>query len=91
MAGTHPVAVDFAAATIMGFSWEKLPLLRHAFQMKQLNFTSFSAEEIEIVSNRPAWNKPLIAINADDLFQFRPHFGWRGAIERDKALAVSHA
>ena len=49
------------------------------------------AEEIEIVSNRPGWNKPLIAINADDLFQFRPHFGWRGAIERDKALAVSHA
>jgi len=91
MAGTHPVAVDFAAVTIMGFACEKLPLLRHAFQMKQLNFTSFSAEEIEIVSNRPAWNKPLIAINADDLFQFRPHFGWRGAIERDKALAVSHA
>ncbi len=91
MAGIHPVAVDCAAATLMGFAWEKLPLLRRAFQTKQLNFTPFGPDDIQIVSNRPEWNKPLVALDAEDLFQFRPHFGWRGAIERDRGLAVDHA
>src|SRR5947207_13066194 len=91
MAGTHPLAVDCAAATLMGFDWRKLPLLRHAFQMKQLNFTPFNVEDIEVVSNRADWSKRMVDLEPEDLFQFRPHFGWRGAIERDKALAVSHA
>lgn len=91
MAGTHPVAVDCAAATLMGFDWRKLPLLRHAFQMKQLNFTGFRVEDIQVVSNRTDWNHRMVELEPEDLFQFRPHFGWRGAIERDKALVLNHA
>ena len=34
LAGTHPVAVDCAAAGLMGFDWQKLRLLKNSFQMR---------------------------------------------------------
>jgi uncharacterized protein (DUF362 family) len=86
MAGTHPLAVDAAAATLMGFDWWKLPLLANAFRMRELSFVAFGAGEIEVVSNRPAWSGPLDRI--DETLHFRPHFGWVGAIEA-AANAVS--
>ena len=76
----HPVAVDCVAATLMGFDWEKLSLLRKAFEIKELDFTPFSADQIELISNRPEWNKRLVQLDVDDAFHFRPHFGWKGAI-----------
>src|SRR5256885_5169772 len=41
IAGTHPVAVDCAAATLMGFDWQKLRLLKNSFQIRELNFVPF--------------------------------------------------
>jgi len=82
LAGTHPVAVDCVAATLMGFDWRKLRLLRNSFQMRQLNFIPFSPEEIEVISNRTAWTGRLDQIG--DRFHFRPHFGWVGAIENNR-------
>ena len=89
LAGTHPVAVDCAAATLMGFAWERLSLLKNAFEIKELDFTPFSADQIELISNRPEWNKRLVQLDADDAFHFRPHFGWRGAIECPAVVAVN--
>jgi uncharacterized protein (DUF362 family) len=89
LAGTHPVAVDCAAAVLMGFAWEKLPLLKKAFEVKELDFTPFSADQIELVSNRPEWNKRLVDVRTEDVFDFRPHFGWRGVIERPAAASSS--
>ncbi|MBU6399970.1 MAG: DUF362 domain-containing protein [Verrucomicrobia bacterium] len=87
LAGTHPVAVDCVAATLMGFDWERLRLLRNSFAMRALNFVPFSASAIEVVSNHPAWQGPLSGITAP--FHFRPHFGWVGAIEKQPgALAA---
>jgi uncharacterized protein (DUF362 family) len=83
LAGTHPVAVDCVAATLMGFDWTKIPLLSHAFQMEKLGFAPFRASEIEVVSNRIEWNKLLAEIDDETVFRFRPHFGWVGAIEHD--------
>ena len=88
MAGTHAVAVDCAAATLMGFDWRKLPLLRHAFEVNAFNFTPFSAKEIVVLSNNTRWAKPLLQIDQNDLFRFRPHFGWSGAIERNLPCAA---
>jgi hypothetical protein len=82
LAGTHPVAVDCAAATFMGFDWRKLSLLKQSFEMRQLSFTSFAAEQIEVLSPNPAWAGKLEHI--ESTFHFRPHFGWVGAIERDR-------
>jgi len=88
IAGTHPVAVDCAAATVMGFDWKKLPLLNKAFEMKALDFASFAAADIAMVSNKAQWNKAMGDVSAEDVFNFRPHFGWIGAIERGSKVAI---
>lgn len=85
LAGTNPLAVDMAAATLMGFDWRKLRLLRQAFAMRELNFAPFPPEAIAVLSNRPAWHGPLAGVR--EVFHFRPHFGWVGAIEGGAALA----
>lgn len=87
LAGTHPVAVDCVAATLMGFDWQKLRLLRESFHIRELNFVPFPANELRAISNHAAWNGTLEQL--DDVFEFRPHFGWIGAIEnRPRMLAV---
>ena len=82
LAGTHPAAVDCVAATLMGFDWQKIWLLKNSFQMRALNFTPFAASAVEIISGNPAWNGPLDQV--ESTFDFRPHFGWAGAIERER-------
>jgi uncharacterized protein (DUF362 family) len=79
IAGTHPVAVDCVAATLMGFDWRRIALLERSFQMKALSFVGFAPSEIELVSNHPSWARALDEI--EETFQFQPHFGWAGAIE----------
>jgi hypothetical protein len=79
LAGTHPLAVDCVAATLMGFDWQKIRLLQHAFHMRPPSFVSFAPEDIRVISNHAPWQAPLAGIS--DRFAFRPHFGWTGAIE----------
>lgn len=87
IAGTHPAAVDVTAATLMGFDWRKLRLLKSAFTMRELSFVEFAPEEIEVVSNKQAWCGKIDQI--EDTLSFRPHFGWVGAIENSRqVLAV---
>lgn len=87
LAGTHPAAVDLAAATLMGFDWRRIRLLKNCFAMREPSFVDFSAEEIEVLSNKAAWRGKLEQL--DDLLSFRPHFGWAGAIENTRrALAA---
>ena len=80
IAGTHPAAVDMTAAMVMGFDWEKIRLLKNSFSMKERSFVSFQPGEIQVASNKPEWDGPLG--QATDWFEFAPHFGWTGAIER---------
>jgi hypothetical protein len=87
IAGTHPVAVDCVAATLMGFDWRRLPLLTNSFKMRELSFTSFTAGSIEVESNHQQWKGKLEQI--DDTFAFRPHFGWVGAIERESSAVTA--
>lgn len=82
IAGTHPVSVDLVAATIMGFDWQKIRLLKNCFAMKRLNFAEFEPGEIEVRSDKRAWNGTLEQM--EELFSFKPHFGWTGAIENTR-------
>jgi hypothetical protein len=84
LAGTHPVAVDMAAATLMGFDWQKLKLLRESFRMREMSFVPFAPEAIRIVSNNSCWSGSLEAMQ--ETFEFRPHFGWMGAIENKRQM-----
>ena len=59
LAGTHPAAVDMAAATLMGFDWQKLRLLKNSFEIRKRNFIPFRPSDISLVSNKPEWDGPL--------------------------------
>jgi len=72
LAGTNPVAVDWAAAALMGFDWTKIPMIREAFRPSALPLATFGPESVEVV---PELGAP---------FRFRPHFGWVGHIEADQ-------
>jgi len=80
LAGTHPAAVDMAAATLMGFDWQKLRLLKNSFEIQKRSFIPFQPSDINLASNKQEWDGPLGQARA--LFAFRPHFGWVGAIEQ---------
>jgi uncharacterized protein (DUF362 family) len=82
IAGTHPAAVDVAAATIMGFDWQRIRLLKNSFAMRRLSFVDFTPEQIEVLSNKPSWRGKIDQL--EDVFAFRPHFGWVGAIENSR-------
>ncbi|MFN0069648.1 MAG: DUF362 domain-containing protein [Limisphaerales bacterium] len=87
LAGTHPLAVDCAAAALMGFDWRKLRMLAGAFAMRTPSFVDFKPGDIRIVSNHVPWHAAL-----DDLgepLDFRPHFGWLGAIEREERAVAA--
>lgn len=69
IAGTNPVAADFVGARIMGFDWQKIPMLREAFENTDLELAGFSSEEIEVLPE------------LGEIFHFKPHFGWKDHIE----------
>ncbi len=79
LAGVHPTAVDCVAASVMGFDWQRIRLLANSFRIRDLNFVPFSADAIDVSSNKKEWNVRLPEMR--DTFRFRPHFGWTGAIE----------
>lgn len=78
--GTHPLAVDCVAAQLMGFDWRRIRMLNNAFALRRLSFVPFASADIQVRSNVPAWNGPLETMSGT--YQFRPHFGWAQAIER---------
>ncbi|MCC6231955.1 MAG: DUF362 domain-containing protein [Verrucomicrobiales bacterium] len=83
LAGAHPLAVDCAAATLMGFDPARIRLLHGAFSMREPSFAGFQPQDIRLRSNHDCWNTGLDQIS--DTFCFKPHFGWTGAIERRPA------
>ncbi|MEC9081827.1 MAG: hypothetical protein VYE44_08605, partial [Verrucomicrobiota bacterium] len=81
LAGIHPVAVDMTAATLMGFDWQKLRLLKGALEIQKRSFIAFQPNDISLASNMSEWAGPLS--QAGGFFAFQPHFGWVGVIERE--------
>ena len=46
LAGTHPAAVDVTAATLMGFDWKRIRMLKNVFEIRRKNFVPFSPDDI---------------------------------------------
>lgn len=84
MAGTHPLSVDLAAASLMGFDWRKSRLLKGGLNLDRLPIADFKAEDVNIVSNQADWIGGIDDLKND--LHFRPHFGWKGQIEKDLYL-----
>lgn len=79
--GSDPVAVDAVAVTMMGFDWEKIPIIREAFSLHELPVTKCKPEDIIIESEVPEWNGTLENLQKQKHFDFEPHFGWKNHIE----------
>ncbi len=82
IAGTHPASVDMVAATVMGFDWKRIRMLNYVFQMNHLNFAPFDPESIQVESNHEPWQGSVSQM--DDVCDYKPHFGWVGAIEKQE-------
>ncbi len=79
--GTDPVSVDCVCAKLMGFDWEKIPILRHAFVVKSYPFFKNKYDSIRVESSIEKYNKSLSEIRDQDTFFFQPSVGWIGNIE----------
>ena len=80
--GIDAVVVDAVAATVMGFDWRKLKIIKEAFETKLFRLSDYnSGDEIQIVSNVEEWSANLKTLQSNPPFRFKPHFGWHGAIE----------
>jgi uncharacterized protein (DUF362 family) len=87
MGGTSPVAVDSAAAVLMGFDPERIPLLLNAFHCNSHALAQGTWKDVELISDFEPWTGRLEGIDASACLNFRPHFGWEGCIEREPAGA----
>jgi len=88
VAGFNPVAVDCACAKLMGFDWQKIPQLSHAFNVSRLPIVKFSYDDIVSTSNCPEFDGRIRDWDAAKMMSFRPHFGWKGHVEIDGRLPV---
>ena len=80
--GFNPVAVDTVCATLMGFQHRGIPVLKHAWELRDRPLAEFQPEDIVCLSNQPEWNGGLVQLEGSRHVLFRPHFGWKGRIER---------
>jgi hypothetical protein len=78
----NPASADAAAAVLMGFDPERIPLVRQAFDIRHYRLADWGWRDVEIRSNVSGWNGKLDHIPPEAAFSFRPQFGWRGRIER---------
>jgi len=82
VAGFNPVAVDTVCATLMGFDYRRLPMLREAWEIKNYLLVNYCPNDIVCKSNLPQWDGPFSQLQEAEHLGFRPHFGWVGHIER---------
>ena len=81
VAGSSPVLVDAACAKLMGFDYRKIALIANAFSKRWWDFSPCAFEEIDLRSNRPDVSSQFLMDSARKVFEFEPHFGWKGHIE----------
>ncbi len=81
--GVNPATVDATCAYLMGFDPERIPIVRQAFETRAYALTEHRWRDIQLVSNAPSWNMKLDEIADESTLRFTPHFGWKGAIERN--------
>jgi len=78
--GINSVSVDAACTELMGFSLEKVPLVRQAFKARGLPLTKFNSSDVICISNVSDWNGPLESLGNN--LQFIPPAGWLGHVEK---------
>lgn len=80
IAGTNPVAVDLACARVMGFDFQRLPVILRSFDPNRFPLIHFELNEVFASSNREGLNRRVKEFQPE-ISPFKPHFGWKGHIE----------
>ena len=95
LAGLDPFAVDWAAATLLGFDPQRVKILTQASQTRRVTLWSGRPDRIQCVSNVKSWNGSPDSLT--ECLDFEPHFGWKGGLERPSrrrttrdATAITH-
>lgn len=78
--GMNPVAVDTFLTTLMGFDYNRIPLIREAYNISNYNLVNFSPKDISIVTNDPDIKKLRLGAPYNE-FKFLPPAGWCGNVE----------
>lgn len=76
--GTDAASVDAAAAALMGFEPERIPLVRESFRAVSVGD---DWRRVTLRSNVRTWDRRALA-GVEGAYSFAPHFGWKGQIER---------
>jgi uncharacterized protein (DUF362 family) len=88
--GLNPVPVDATGAVLMGFDINKIPIIRQAFHPRGYPLAGHDLGAVSCISNVESWSGTLADLaTSTELFEFRPHFGWVGHIERRAAAAAA--
>jgi uncharacterized protein (DUF362 family) len=79
MAGANPAAVDAVAARVIGFSPEKLAIIRRAFDKQVFPICEDGLQSVDVVT---ADGTIALGELHTDIPPFAPHFAWKGHVER---------
>ena len=83
VAGVNPVTVDLVCARLMGFDYNKIPILSRAMSNESLPLYIGKYENIKCMSNHPQFNRVLYDLD-EGYFTFKPHFGWLNHVEIER-------
>jgi uncharacterized protein (DUF362 family) len=78
--GESAPVVDAVIASLMGFDYRKIPLVREAFTFPDLPLVDFGAEDVRVHSNVSEF-EGMALLHPPRHFGFVPTSGWQGHIE----------
>lgn len=84
LGGADAACLDAVGAWLMGFDWKKIPVIKKAFELERYKITDKKPHDIRIISNEKDWEGNFLDSQDTETFNFKPHFGWIGHIERKK-------
>jgi uncharacterized protein (DUF362 family) len=76
IAGSNPAEVDAVAARLMGFHVERLPIVKHAFDVHDLPIGVTPLDRVVCFDERVGAEIPVSDVLPVVPGGFRPHFGW---------------
>jgi uncharacterized protein (DUF362 family) len=76
VAGRNPAEVDAACARLMGFDVERLPIVRHAFDVHDLPIGVTPLARVACFDERLGVEIPVSDVQPAVPGGFRPHVGW---------------
>jgi uncharacterized protein (DUF362 family) len=82
--GKNPLAVDAVLATLIGFDYRKIPIIKNGFSLDQWPLVKFKHSDITVRSNNDLQTVLKVGEPFHE-YDFKPAAGWVGYIESKKS------